>query len=84
MNDYKAPRGYALISEEALREWGKLEEVREMCVYPVRRLHKPPSHVDNAPFGFSPNEASAWSTGHEHGYENACEDFYRKGISNAS
>ena len=37
MNDYKVPKGYALISEEALREWGKLEEVREMCAYPISK-----------------------------------------------
>ena len=29
------PKGYALISEGALRSWGKLEEVRAMCVYPI-------------------------------------------------
>lgn len=29
------PAGYALIHEDALRAWGKLDEVRAACVYPV-------------------------------------------------
>ena len=29
------PKGYALISEEALRAWGKLEEVKGMCRHPT-------------------------------------------------
>ena len=28
------PDGYALISNDVLREWGKLEVVQEMCCYP--------------------------------------------------
>lgn len=31
---YTPPEGYVLISEEVLRVWGKLDEVRECCRYP--------------------------------------------------
>lgn len=41
MNDYKAPRGYALVSEDLLRAWGKLDELREICVYPFPAEFKP-------------------------------------------
>jgi hypothetical protein len=29
------PPGYVLISEHALREWGKLEEAKAACTFPV-------------------------------------------------
>lgn len=32
---HAVPPGYALIHEDALRAWGKLDEVRAACVYPV-------------------------------------------------
>lgn len=31
----KVPQGYALISLETLRSWGKLDEVEKMAVYPI-------------------------------------------------
>jgi hypothetical protein len=32
---YQVPKGYALISIEVLKAWGKLEEVQAACQYPV-------------------------------------------------
>ena len=34
LNTGRPPEGYVLISEEVLRVWGKLDEVRECCRYP--------------------------------------------------
>jgi len=34
LNAGRPPEGYVLISEEVLRVWGKLDEVRECCRYP--------------------------------------------------
>lgn len=31
----KVPQGYALVSIETLRSWGKLDEVEKMAVYPI-------------------------------------------------
>lgn len=39
---YTPPEGYVLISEEVLRVWGKLDEVRECCRYPK---HTTPRHA---------------------------------------
>lgn len=38
------PEGYALIGVDALRSWGKLEEVRAACVYPITTA--PPAPKD--------------------------------------
>jgi len=34
---FAVPEGYALIAVEALRAWGKLDEVKAACVYPTTR-----------------------------------------------
>lgn len=40
------PEGYALISVEALRAWGKLDELRECCRY-LKHATPQPAHVDD-------------------------------------
>jgi len=40
------PEGYALVSVEALRAWGKLDEVRECCRY-LKHATPQPAHVDD-------------------------------------
>lgn len=41
MNDYNIPKGYALVSEDLLRVWGKLDEINEICVYTFPVAFKP-------------------------------------------
>jgi hypothetical protein len=41
------PEGYALISVEVLRAWGKLDELRECCRYPKHATSQPAA-VDEA------------------------------------
>ena len=36
---FNVPKGYALISEEMLEMWGKLEEVKEMCSVETVETH---------------------------------------------
>lgn len=38
------PHGYALVSTQLLRAWGKLDEVRSMCVYPDAQGEQPDRH----------------------------------------
>lgn len=40
------PEGYALVSVEMLRIWGKLDEVRECCRY-LKHATPQPAHVDD-------------------------------------
>lgn len=34
------PRGYVMVGEPALREWGKLDEVRSLCAFPIDAARK--------------------------------------------
>lgn len=36
---FNVPKGYVLISEEALQSWGKLEELRDMCPVKIVETH---------------------------------------------
>ena len=39
---YSVPDGYALVSVDALRAWGKLDEVKSACVYPAALAQQAP------------------------------------------
>ena len=44
--EQKVPEGYALISIDTLRAWGKYDEVQEACHYPIDNTPKPALKTD--------------------------------------